>query len=226
MILSTPDDFELLGTTVLTERKQLSARPTFTTLESINKIVKQWGSSPRVRELGERLTAWTEQHNTQQQAEAVFNWVQSHTRYMKDPVGTELLRTPEVMLDGINRDGFAALDCDDYVVLLGSLLASVGIPVRAHKVGFTREPEEFSHIYLEAKVAPGFCQEEKWMPLDPTFPGSVAGKTWRAGRQNYIENLGQAEPLGHVPAGSPPYYLYILALLGLLWLVRGARRNS
>ena len=194
MLLATPADYCLYGASFQVRRERLPlAGPTFTTVDRIDEIVKKWSGDPQVRELAEKITSWTEQHNTRQQAKAIFDWVRSHTRYVRDPVSTELLRTPDVIIQGIVRDGFAALDCDDYVVFLGALLASLGIPVRAKKIGFSPVAGTYQHIYIEVKAANGFDQRDDWVPLDPTFPATQAGLTWRNGQREIAIPLGEAK---------------------------------
>jgi hypothetical protein len=91
--------------------------------------------------------------------DALFRWVQRHVRYTKDPFQVEVLHAPRRMLE------LRAGDCDDMTILLGSLVKSVGHPVRLVLTGPNpRRPDLFSHIYLEAQ-----CQGD-WIPLDATMP--------------------------------------------------------
>jgi hypothetical protein len=90
---------------------------------------------------------------------ALFRWVQRHVRYTKDPFQVEVLHSPRRMLE------LRAGDCDDMTILLGSLVKSIGHPVRIVLTGpNARRPDLFSHIYLEAQ-----CQGD-WIPLDATMP--------------------------------------------------------
>ena len=90
---------------------------------------------------------------------ALFRWVQRHVRYTKDPFQVEVLHSPRRMLE------LRAGDCDDMTILLGSLVKSIGHPVRLVLTGpNARRPDLFSHIYLEAQ-----CQGD-WIPLDATMP--------------------------------------------------------
>ena len=90
---------------------------------------------------------------------ALFQWVQRHVRYTKDPFQVEVLHSPRRMLE------LRAGDCDDMTILLGSLVKSIGHPVRLVLTGPNpRRPDLFSHIYLEAQ-----CQGD-WIPLDATMP--------------------------------------------------------
>lgn len=97
--------------------------------------------------------------NYRGEIEALFEWVQRHVRYTKDPFRVEVLHSPRRMLE------LRAGDCDDIAILLGAMLEAIGHPVRLVLTGsdFTR-PQLFSHIYLEV-----FCRGQ-WISLDATMP--------------------------------------------------------
>jgi hypothetical protein len=89
---------------------------------------------------------------------ALFEWVQKNVRYTKDPFRVEVLHSARRMLE------LRAGDCDDITILLGSMLESIGHPIRLVIVGpDISRPKLFSHIYLEVKY------KSKWIPLDATM---------------------------------------------------------
>ena len=55
---------------------------------------------------------------------ALFQWVQRHVRYTKDPFQIEVLHSARRMLE------LRAGDCDDMTIVLGALIKSVGHQVR------------------------------------------------------------------------------------------------
>lgn len=90
---------------------------------------------------------------------ALFAWVQRHIRYTKDPYRVEMLHSARRLLS------LRAGDCDDMTIVLGSMLESIGHPVRLVLTGpDARRPQLFSHIYLEANC------KGRWIPLDATMP--------------------------------------------------------
>ena len=90
---------------------------------------------------------------------ALFQWVQRHVRYTKDPYRVEVLHSPRRMLE------LRAGDCDDMTILLGSMLESIGHPVRLVLTGpDPSRPTLFSHIYLETQ------HQGRWIPCDATMP--------------------------------------------------------
>lgn len=91
--------------------------------------------------------------------DALFRWVQRNVRYTKDPFQVELLHAARRMLE------LRAGDCDDMTILLGSLVKSIGHPVRLVLTGpNARRRDLYSHIYLEAQ------HQGDWIPLDATMP--------------------------------------------------------
>lgn len=55
-------------------------------------------------------------------------------------------------------------NCDDYVVVLGSLLQAVGYPVRLRVVQ-TKDSDDWDHIYLLVRIPP-MGNGGRWHPLD------------------------------------------------------------
>jgi hypothetical protein len=101
--------------------------------------------------------------------QALFEWVQRHVRYTKDPFRLEVLHSARRILE------LRAGDCDDMTILLGAMLESVGHPIRLVIVGPTPlRPDLFSHIYLEV------YHKGRWIPLDATmhFPMGWAPRTF------------------------------------------------
>lgn len=112
-------------------------------------------------------------HDYAGELRALYHWTAQHLRYTRDPHGTELIHTAEVLLELVDELGAAAGDCDDQSVLLGALCASIGFPVAVRIVG--RRPGEFSHVHLRIKVG------SRWVPADLTaFPRQPLGYEPRA----------------------------------------------
>jgi len=100
---------------------------------------------------------------------ALFEWVQRNLRYTKDTCRVEVLHSARRLLE------LGAGDCDDFSILLGSLLEAIGHPVRLVLSGPNpRRPQWFSHVYVEA-----FCNG-RWIALDATMPHPMgwAPPTW------------------------------------------------
>lgn len=76
-------------------------------------------------------------------------WLAEHMRFEADPPGTELVRHPLLMLDSINRGGYAVGDCDDAATLGATLALASGLLARYRVVGFSRDGP-FAHVWTDA----------------------------------------------------------------------------
>jgi hypothetical protein len=115
-------------------------------------------------------------------ATALSDFVRTNIRYVNDPVDVETIQSPEVTVK------IGSGDCDDHVVLLSSLLQSVGIPVRYVVVGRSRD--RFSHIYLEALIA------SRWISVDTTIPGPI-GRSGQLPEKKIYNNKGGGNMRGY-----------------------------
>lgn len=86
------------------------------------------------------------------EVKALHAFVRDQIRYLKDPVGVELVQTPEKTLE------YGQGDCDDKATLLAALLESAGHPARFVAIGLNGGP--FSHVLVETQVGP------RWVPLE------------------------------------------------------------
>jgi hypothetical protein len=102
----------------------------------------------------------------------LFDWSCRNLTYKLDPLGNEIIRTPDLSVR------LKHADCKKFSILLGSILKAAGIePVFKH-VTYADEPD-YTHIYtLVAKVildggsfhphAENFVNREDYIVLDPT----------------------------------------------------------
>lgn len=90
------------------------------------------------------------------QIRRLHEFVRDEIRYLRDPVGVELVQTPVALLS--SRQG----DCDDKSTLLAALLESIGHPAQFVAVGFGGEG--FSHVLVETRMHGG------WLPLETILP--------------------------------------------------------
>ncbi len=94
---------------------------------------------------------------------AIHDWVQRHLIYQRDgdapdslfrDLDVEELRSPEYLLRGIANAGVAHGDCDDYVILMGALLRSAGVPVTVVLTS-ARADGEYDHVFLMVQTEGG-----------------------------------------------------------------------
>ncbi len=91
---------------------------------------------------------------------AIFALVRDQVRYTRDTYGAELYQSPNRILQ------FGIGDCDDGVVVLASMLQSVGYPVKL-RVTRSKGASDWDHIYLLVAVPPR--KSARWVALDPSM---------------------------------------------------------
>lgn len=95
------------------------------------------------------------------QLQALQNWTRDQIRYVRDPVGAEMVQTPTRTVE------IRAGDCDDKATLLAALLMSVGFPCRFVAIGV--RGGDFSHVLVEAKLG------TRWIPCETIVKGVGPG---------------------------------------------------
>lgn len=117
---------------------------------------------------------------------ALYHFVCTHTRYMRDPRTIELVRAPYVSCQQIQRGETPSLDCDDMTALLGAMMLAVGCEVRIVTVAFRNMfyngERQYSHVFCEAREP----KSGSWVVTDPVAGRDtknmlrrvVAQKTW------------------------------------------------
>ncbi|MCL6542088.1 MAG: transglutaminase-like domain-containing protein [Roseiflexus sp.] len=93
-------------------------------------------------------------------AKAVYDFLNFRVKYVKDPEGLELIKSPIVSLQLLDAGEIPSLDCDDMVVLALSLLKSIGFRVGMRAVSYTPE-KVYTHVYGLVYVKP-----DGWYPFD------------------------------------------------------------
>ena len=133
----------------------------------MRKLVDQAVSDQRFVRLAKEIVRGVLPYNDIGEASAVYEYVKRNIRYTKDPVTKETLYPPLELLK------LRAGDCDDIAMLMGAIMIALGYPARLVTIAASADnPEEFSHVYLEAEVPPGSGQ---WIPMDAARPGAQFG---------------------------------------------------
>lgn len=179
---------------------------TAATIEHIRRLIEQGKKSPVVREtaIGIVQQARIAQHDSFGEARAVYYWVLHSIRFTRDIRNKETLHSADEILR------LRAGDCDDFVILMSSLLGSIGHKLRAVTVSNvgpdpeTGTPGEFTHIYPEDFVS------GRWIPLDAARRNPAMGRsprrytrkrTWDLERDDFedvafLNGYGQPFPTG------------------------------
>lgn len=91
------------------------------------------------------------------EVKALFYWMRANVRYIRD------MRTIDTFATAMRTIEARGGDCDDYTIALGSLLMSIGYPVRMKTIQ-TKGAGDWSHIYLQVGLPPG--NPTRWRTLD------------------------------------------------------------
>lgn len=173
------------------------------TLVAMAAQVRQDAGNLTLRQKALKIVSDCPGHDFKCEIRALFRYCRDQITYRKDPVENEWVQDAARTLHV-----FGTGDCDDKVVCLATLLATLGHKSRFVIIG--RRPDQFSHVYLEVQTAP-----DKWVPLDPTPERAPAG--WEA-RGLYRETFEIFDGAG----GSSNSGLLLFAGAGLLcwWLLK------
>ena len=136
----------------------------FQTLDAMRALVRKAGSDPAVRDFALRLVVNCPGHGFDCEIKSCFEFARDRVTYRRDPLEVERVQSARRTLNE-----FETGDCDDKVVLLCGLLASIG-----HKSRFViaGRGTDFTHVYCEALSSRG------WISLDPTNEQARPG--WQA----------------------------------------------
>ena len=138
-------------------------------------LIQKGRDDPRVRKLTAQLLSkkcgdeWcTPEKNAKAEVETIFAAVRQHVRYTRDTYGKDLYQHPMRTLE------FGAADCDDFAIVLSSMIQSVGFPVKLRVIR-TKGAADWNHIYV--LVGLPARAPKKWFPLDASVD---KGPWWQA----------------------------------------------
>lgn len=109
------------------------------TVEIIKGIVQAYKKNLKIRMKALRIVKKYRMNDNKMKA--LFYWIKKNIKYVRDINGLETLHTPDKILE------IGAGDCDDFVILAGSMLESIGYPV-IFVVTSNRKDKKFNHIFL------------------------------------------------------------------------------
>ena len=140
------------------------------TLQIMKGIIVSSSANYYIRRWAEKITQGS--RTNLEKIQSIYDFIASHSRYLKDPQGFEFIKTPPVSLQLIEIGEIANLDCDDYAVLSLSLLKSIGFHV-ALKAISVKPDRKFTHVYGLVEY-----EKNKWLPIDLVKPETGLGWEW------------------------------------------------
>jgi hypothetical protein len=115
-------------------------------------------------------------HDELGEIKAIVKWVQRNMIYRKDAFGVEFFHTASRLIRDI-ESGQSAGDCDDFVILGGALLGSLGYPVGALIVDSNNDGV-FNHVMLVTKTfGPTKQFGRNWIPCELIYPEFKIGQS-------------------------------------------------
>jgi Transglutaminase-like superfamily len=137
------------------------------TIAAMRGLIDRGKRDPTIHELAARIIrgAGVAPFDWRGEATAIFAWVRGNIRFTRDVYGDEALHTaPEIVRLGIG-------DCDDFTVLICSLLETCGHHTRIVTISSNpSDPEAFSHVFPEVEL------EGRWIPVDVGRKSPAFGK--------------------------------------------------
>lgn len=117
------------------------------TLSHMRRLVNNAFTQPSIRRLAVRAMGHCQPTDKRCQAASILAFVQRSMSFIRDPLGVEALHDPVMISLEIERGGRPFGDCDDFSMLIASMLKSVGLPATLKAVGFNGG--NLSHVYVE-----------------------------------------------------------------------------
>lgn len=120
-----------------------------------------------VRLMAEQVCQHVQSKDYLSEALAIYYFLLSHSRYMRDPRTIELVRAPYVVVHEMLSGKTPSLDCDDMAAFLAAMLLETGAECRFCTVAFRKvyyngEPQ-YSHVFVQAREP----RTNSWITLDP-----------------------------------------------------------
>ncbi len=144
------------------------------TMERMRANIRQAFHRPAVLAKAREIIAAARiaQRDEAGQARAVRAWVDSHFRFVKDPLGVELLETPSYLIAKVSKDGTVQGDCDDAATLGAALCGAIGIPSTLYALGFgpVGSKPPYSHVIAVAHARDRQAQKVVAVDFDVTKP--------------------------------------------------------
>jgi len=153
--------------------------------------------------MAHEITAAVPSHDHTGEIAAVYQWLLTYIPFRKDTAQKELIESPVKVIEKVRSGKSVGIDCDDYLVLAGSLLQALGHPIRFAIEG-TVQPGIYEHIHLEV-----FDESAgQWYAFDPSLSNAPLGTPMQGLVSRWVESSKQG------PVGYPPPVGTIDAELG------------
>jgi hypothetical protein len=157
---------------------------TAATIAAMRRLIEEGKKDPVVYELARTILrrARVKAFDFAGEARAIYNSVLRNMRFTRDVRGKETLHSARELVR--LRMG----DCDDFTILMCSLMESVGLATQIKTVANDdREPETFTHVFPEVRI------NGKWVAVDAARRNPAFGKAPRVSYRTRIWDTGSPE---------------------------------
>lgn len=141
------------------------------TVREMAELILDGSTSPIVRRQAVAIAGAVPARDYAGQLSAIRRWLENHVVFLRDPDGTELLHTADLLVSSIVANGVIHVDCDDVAILAGALGKSIGLLARVVTVSF-RDPRHavprstpFAHTWTELSSP---IDSPRWVDMDTT----------------------------------------------------------
>lgn len=114
-------------------------------LAFLEQVKQQYIRSPYVREFTISLLRGLDNNDQTGQVNRIIAWVRANLTYVRDPIDSEYVITPVQLIEAWKRKHYMAGDCDDHVLLLNTMLGTVGFDTKFVGVKFG-QTDVFNHV--------------------------------------------------------------------------------
>lgn len=178
------------------------------TIRAMRRLIDQGKKDPKVHEAAARIitSSAVPAYDWGGEIRAIYNWVLGNIRFTRDVYGKETLHAaPEILRLGIG-------DCDDFTILICSLLGTIGHKTRILTISKPEDERNFSHVFPQVFV------NGQWLTLDAARRNAAIGRNpenvervriWDTASDNFVDveglsGMGGTYTAMHGPAGRNP----------------------
>ncbi len=124
------------------------------TVPTIIKLALEAQNDLSIRELAEKICSGLDEKDYLSEAVAIYNFVKTNVRYMRDPRTKELIKKPTVLVKQLLAGTQPQADCDETSCLIAALLLATGASCRLVTVAFQdlrhAGEQQYTHIFTQA----------------------------------------------------------------------------
>ncbi len=148
------------------------------TVSHMTDLIRAGSIWPPLRPLALRIISGCPERDFDCMAGKVMQFILMNTRFINDNFGVETLQSVPYMISQMQQ-GVMHGDCDDFTILTGALLKSLGFQVKIRVLKFLGN-QNYSHVMLVALI-----RGEGWRELDGTMRAGETGGAVRVGQKDY-----------------------------------------